>query len=75
MRELRLQAKIAQKLSSLREREQARPDNNRPDPEECIHPRHRVVQVLDSLQSLVAWYCEKCDTQLDVDWANRKEDL
>lgn len=42
-------------------------------PGECVH--RRVVPVIAADETLTAWLCKGCDTQLPADWAVREEDL
>jgi hypothetical protein len=62
MKELRLQAKIAAGEKTLTVK-----------PGHCVH--RNVVPVIAADETLTAWLCRTCDTQLPVDWAVREEDL
>lgn len=44
-----------------------------PRPGRCAH--RRVTPVVAADESVVAWLCKGCDTQLPPDWAVRAEDL
>jgi hypothetical protein len=42
-------------------------------PGPCVH--RNVVPVVAADESVSAWLCKSCDTQLPADWAVREEDL
>lgn len=63
MKELKLQAEIAAA-------QQAAPA--RPAPGRCVH---RNVTPVISDDTVVAWLCKSCETDLPADWAVRAEDL
>jgi hypothetical protein len=42
-------------------------------PGPCVH--RNVVPVVAADESVSAWLCKSCDTQLPPDWAVREEDL
>lgn len=44
-----------------------------PKPGRCVH--RNVTAVVGTDDTVVAWLCRSCDTQLPADWAVREEDL
>jgi hypothetical protein len=44
-----------------------------PRPGPCVH--RQVTPVIDHDDTVVAWLCRSCDTQLPATWAVRKNDL
>jgi len=44
-----------------------------PKPGACVH--RNVVPVVAADETVSAWLCRTCDTQLPPDWAVREEDL
>lgn len=42
-------------------------------PGHCVH--RNVVPVVAADETVSAWLCRSCDTQLPADWAVREEDL
>lgn len=42
-------------------------------PGPCVH--RKVVPVIAADETVAAWLCRSCDTQLPADWAVREEDL
>lgn len=63
MKELRLRAQITAPV----------PASPAVKPGPCVH--RRVVPVIAPDETLAAWLCRSCDTQLPPDWAVRQEDL